>query len=264
MRAEVASLVITIGVFAAITLKCPSARAEEPVFGSPLEDLKLYVTAPLRWDEEDWLYFGGAVAAIGGSHALDSRVRSHFANGSNAALTGEDKNSLRDALPTLALIVGTGTGALFFRNTDGYRETWALFEAGLLSSATSETLRFAAGRERPDATTSPNEWRKGGTSFPSLHATAASAVGMVFAESGGDEYRWLRRIIGYGIVAGTTYMRVRDNDHWLSDTVAGGAVGFATARFVLNRQEANDRQPSAFSIQPMKGGWMLSYSMQTH
>ncbi|HEY2780301.1 MAG TPA: phosphatase PAP2 family protein [Steroidobacteraceae bacterium] len=244
-------------------MRCSPARADESVFGSPLEDLKLYVTAPLRWDEEDWLYFGGALVAIGGSHALDSRVRSHFATGSNAALTGEDKNSLRDALPTLALIAGTGTGALFFRNRDGYRETWGLLEAGILSSVTSETLRFAAGRERPDATLSPNQWRKSGNSFPSLHTTAAAAVGMVFAESGGDDYRWLRRILGYGIVAGTAYIRVRDNDHWLSDTVAGGAVGFATARFVLNRQVASEH-PSALSIQPMKGGWMLSYSIQTH
>jgi membrane-associated phospholipid phosphatase len=263
MRADVATLAIAFGVFAATTLRCSPARADESVFGSPLKDLKLYVTAPLRWDEEDWLFFGGALVAIGGSHTLDGRVRSHFATVSNAALTGEDKNSLRDALPTLALIAGTGTGALFFRNRDGYRETWALLEAGILSSATSETLRFAAGRERPDATLSPNQWRKGGNSFPSLHTTAAAAVGMVFAESGGDDYRWLRRILGYGIVAGTAYIRLRDNDHWFSDTVAGGAVGFATARFVLNRQEANDH-PSALSIQPMKGGWMLSYSIQTH
>lgn len=263
MRADVATLVITFGVFAASTLKCSSARAEEPIFGSPLEDLKLYVTAPLRWDENDWLLFGGALVAVGGSHSLDGRVRSHFATGSNAALTGADKNSLRDALPTLALIAGTGTGALFFRDTDGYRETWALLEAGILSSATSETLRFAAGRERPDETLSPNQWRKGGTSFPSLHTTAAFAVGMVFAESGGDEYRWLRRILGYGIAAGTAYIRVRDNDHWLSDTVAGGAIGLATARFVLNRREAQDHA-SALSIQPLRGGWMLSYSIQTH
>jgi membrane-associated phospholipid phosphatase len=263
MRSDLTSLVIAVAVAAVSALWCSPARAEAPVFGSPLEDLKLYVTAPLRWDEEDWLYFGGALALIGGSHALDSKVRSHFATGSNATLNGQDKNSLRDALPTIALIAGTGTGALFFRNSDGYRETWALVEAGILSSATSETLRLAAGRERPDATTSPNQWRKGGTSFPSLHVTAASAVGMVFAESGGDDYRWLRRILGYGIVAGTAYIRVRDNDHWLSDAVAGGAVGLATARFVLNRQAAQDHA-SALSIQPMKGGWMLSYSIQTH
>jgi hypothetical protein len=163
------------------------------VFGSPLEDLKLYVTAPLRWDQEDWLYFGGALVAIGASHEFDDKVRSHFATGSSDLNGGEDKNSLRDALPTVALIGATGLGALFYRDTDGYRETWALLEAGILSTATGEVLTHATGRERPDATTSPNQWGKGGDSFPSLHADAAFAVGTVFAETGGDDYRWLRR-----------------------------------------------------------------------
>ena len=74
-----------------------------------------------------------------------------------------------------------------------------MIEAGAFSGATAEVLGYATGRERPDATTSPNEWGKGGDSFPSLHTTVAFAVGTVFAESGNDEYRWIRRIIGYGV-----------------------------------------------------------------
>lgn len=256
-------LVIPVAVSVACSLSCSVARADEPIFGSPLDDLKQYVTAPVRWDEGDWLFFGGALVAIGGSHAFDSRVRAHFVTDPKAILTGKDTNSVRDALPTVALIASTATGALFFRDSDGYRETWALLEAAILSSLTSEALTYAAGRERPDATTSPNQWRHGGKSFPSLHATAAAAVGTVFAESGGDDYRWLRRIVGYGIAVGTAYIRVRDNDHWLSDSVAGGAIGIGTARFVLNRQGEHDRL-SALSIQPQKGGWILSYAVQTH
>ena len=260
---KASSLCLGASLLAMSALVCRSARADSPVFGSPLEDLKLYVTAPLRWDEEDWLYFGGALLAIGASHEFDGRVRAHFATGSNALNGGEDKNSVRDALPTVALIGGTGLGALFYRDTDGYRETWALVEAGILSTATGEVLTYATGRERPDATSSPNQWGKGGDSFPSVHADAAFAVGTVFAETGGDDYRWLRRIIGYGIAAGTAYIRVRDNDHWLSDTVAGSALGIATARFVLNRQAAQDHA-TTLQFAPMKGGWMISYAVRTH
>ena len=81
---KLARLIIPVVVSVASGSWCSVARADAPFFGSPLDDLKLYVTAPLRWDEEDWLYFGGALAAIAGSHALDSRVRTHFATGSNA------------------------------------------------------------------------------------------------------------------------------------------------------------------------------------
>ncbi|MGO9932032.1 MAG: phosphatase PAP2 family protein [Steroidobacteraceae bacterium] len=236
-----------------------AAHADEPSsVASALEDAKLYFTAPLRWDEEDWLYFGGTLVLIGASHQFDTRVRTHFATGSNALNGGEDKNAVRDALPAVAIIAGTWAYAGFLGDSDGYRETWALVEAGVLSTVTSEALSFAAGRERPDATTSPNQWREGGDSFPSVHLSAAFAIGTVFAESGNDEDRWIRRIIGYGIAGATAYVRLHENVHWLSDTVAGSAIGIATARFVLNRQ--NTENPASVQFQPVKGGWSVAYS----
>ena len=109
------------------------SRAADSFVASALEDTKLYFTAPLRWDEEDWLYFGGALVAIGVAHSFDERVREHFATGTKAVLNGgENKNSLRDAAPTVALIAGTGLAAAFWNDKDGYGETWALIEAGLI------------------------------------------------------------------------------------------------------------------------------------
>jgi membrane-associated phospholipid phosphatase len=240
-----------------------AGHAADSLLDTTLEDTKLYFTSPLRWDEEDWLYFGGALVAIGAAHSFDERVRDHFATGSKAILNGgEDKNSLRDAAPTVALVAGTGLYAAFIDDRDGYRETWSLIEAGAFSGATAEVLGYATGRERPDATTSPNEWGKGGDSFPSLHTTVAFAVGTVFAESGNDEYRWIRRILGYGVASATAYVRISENVHWLSDSVAGAALGIATARFVLNRQETQDR--GALQFQPVKNGWLVSYSIRTH
>jgi membrane-associated phospholipid phosphatase len=228
-----------------------------------LEDTRLYFTAPLRWDQEDWIAFAGALVAIGGAHQFDEKVREHFATGSKAILNGgQDKNSLRDAAPTAALIAGTGLYAAFIRDSDGYRETWALLEAGVLTGTTAEVLGLAGGRERPDATTSPNQWRHGGDSFPSLHVSTAFAIGTVFAESGNDEYRWIRRIIGYGVAGATGYVRINENVHWLSDTVAGAALGIATARFVLNRQ--NTETHASLQFEPIKNGWRVSYSMYTH
>ncbi len=240
-----------------------NASAEDSFgVGTTLEDTKEFFTAPLRWDTEDWLYFGGALVAIGAAHDFDTKVRDHFTGDAKSALNGgQDKNSLRDAAPTVALMAGTGLYAAFIRDSDGYRETWALLEAGAFSGITAEALGYAGGRERPDATSSPNEWRAGGDSFPSLHVSVAFAVGTVFAESGNDEYRWLRRIVGYGIATGTAYVRMKENLHWLSDTVAGGALGIATARFVLNREYGADHGSIAFG--PTQNGWQLAYSVRT-
>jgi membrane-associated phospholipid phosphatase len=250
----------------AIVGLCPIvAHTADSLLDTTLEDTKLYFTSPLRWDEEDWLYFGGAIIAIGAAHSFDERVRDHFATGSKAILNGgDDKNSLRDAAPTVAIVAGTGLYASFIDDQDGYRETWSLIEAGAFSGITAEALGYATGRVRPDGTTLPNEWGKGGDSFPSLHTTVAFAVGTVFAESGNDEYRWLRRIIGYGVASATAYVRVEENVHWLSDTVAGTALGIATAKFVLNRQDAQSQTRGTMQLQPIKGGWMVSYAVRTH
>ena len=57
---------------AAIGLLPIRARADESIsVKSALEDTKLYFTAPLRWDEEDWIAFGGALVAIGAAHQSD-------------------------------------------------------------------------------------------------------------------------------------------------------------------------------------------------
>jgi len=243
----------------------PAAQANaEDSFGvaTTLEDTKEFFTAPLRWDTQDWLYFGGALVAIEAAHAFDTRVRDHFTGDARNALNGgQNKNSLRDAAPTVALIAGTGLYAAFIRDSDGYRETWALLEAGAFSGITAEALGYAAGRERPDATSSPNEWRRGSDSFPSVHVSAAFAVGTVFAESGNDEYRWLRRLVGYGVAGGTAFVRMKENVHWFSDTVAGAAIGIATARFVLNREYAETHGDIAFA--PVEKGWQISYSVRT-
>ena len=92
--------------------------------------------------------------------------------------------------------------------------------------------------------------------------STAFAIGTVFAESGNDEYRWIRRIVGYGVAGATGYVRIKENVHWLSDTVAGAALGIAAARFVLNRQNAETR--ASMQFEPIKNGWRVSYSMRIH
>jgi membrane-associated phospholipid phosphatase len=228
-------------------------RAEDFPVRDVLEDAKLYFTAPARWDAKDWLYFGGTLAAIGAAHAYDGDVRRHFAIGDRALLNGQDKNSLRDAVPIAAVVVGSWAFATLIDDQAGRVESYTMIEAGAFSLITTEALKFAAGRETPNETTQVNSWGKGGSSFPSLHASAAFAIGTVLAESGGDDYRWVRRIFGYGMASAIAYERLHENVHWLSDTVAGAAIGVATAQFTMNRRQERTH-PWELSVAPMKDG----------
>jgi len=233
--------------------------ADSPIIPALAQDAKLYFTAPLRWDSQDWLHVGETLVVITAAHQFDDDVRTHFMKGRTVALDGKDPHSTRDALPAVALVAGTWAAAFWQQNSDGYEEGREMLEAAGFSAVTTTLLKVGARRRRPNETPDPNDWRSGGDSFPSLHTSAAFAIGTVLAESGSDRYRWVRRIIGYGVAGATGYARLHDNVHWLSDTVAGAAVGISTARFVMNRGEERDRK-SAFSITPTDGGVMLSFN----
>lgn len=271
-----ASVRCAAALILATTLTCTSARAEipdppepdvpvpqthEPDYGDPslLSDIKAYYTAPLHWNGTDWAWFGGSLLAIGAAHHFDTQVRTHFVN-KGGANVGENSEDLQDAIPTVAVIGATWLYAEFSDSSAGQRETWQMVEAAGLSGVTAYVLKFAAGRESPYQTSDPDEWGKssGGGSFPSLHATAAFAVGTVLAESGNDDYRWLRRLLGYGLGVATSYERLKHNAHWLSDTVAGGALGAASAHFVMQRH-SGAATSSGLELVPISGGAMLVY-----
>lgn len=228
-----------------------------------LHDAQLYFTAPLRWDSTDWMYFSGTLAAIAAAHTLDGTVRNHFV-GTHPVLDGQDPHSTDDYIPAAGLVGGTLLVAEVAGDSYGKGEVATMLEASILSTVTAEGLKYAAGRERPNGTLDPNAWRLGGSSFPSLHSDLAFAVGTVFAESGDDDYRWFRRLVGYGVGTGTVYLRLRHNAHWFSDTVAGAAIGMASAHFSVNRRrERNEGDPQALNISvvPIEGsGLKLSFS----
>ena len=240
---------------------CDEAESENcptPLSRS-LGALESYVTSPLRWSSSDWLLFGGTLAAIGVAHHFDGEVRSHFAANSASALNSSNAHDVQDALPASALLVGTWGYANVIDDDKGRQEAGTMLESAVLSVGTAYVLKYAIGREAPDQTTNPNRWRAGGSSFPSEHVTAAFAIGTVLAESGNDRYRWVRRVLGYGVAGFTAYERLDHTAHWLSDTVAGTALGMATARFAMNRRQTS-QQEATLGLAPVYRGAMVTYA----
>lgn len=228
-----------------------------------LLDIEAYYTSPLHWDARDWAYFGGALGLVAAARHYDTQVRTHFIKEGVQPIGGSTKD-LQDALPAVGAVAGTWLYANLINSSDGHREANEMVEAGALSVVTAYALKYVGARERPDQTDDPNKWRSGGSSFPSTHSAAAFAIGAVLAESGNDDYRWMRRFLGYGAVAGYTfYERLKHNAHWLSDDVAGAEIGGATAHFVMERaaERREARRNYSVSVVPLEGGAMLTYSL---
>lgn len=254
---RLAAALLATSLFAAA-----SCQARELDARAALDDAKLYFTAPLRWDVQDWTYFGATLAAVAVAHEYDDNVRNHFGVPSPTA-DNRDPHDKRDWAPAAAMIGLTWAGAALFDSRDGYEEGKSMLEAAAFTAVTTEVLKFAAGRRRPYETDRVDDWRNSGSSFPSSHASLTFAIGTVLAESGNDDFRWARRVLGYGAASAVAYSRVHDGAHWLSDTVAGAALGIATGRFVTHRADA--RQPNyAFGVQPMEHGAMITYTYVFH
>lgn len=224
-----------------------------------LDDARDYFLSPLHWDSHDWLLVGEAAAVTAAAYTLDSHVQQHFAPAD--PVPQGDPNSLRDSVPTLAMILGTATVGLVTDDPEIRSTARDMTEAVVFASGSSFALKHVFGRERPVTTTDRSAWFSGGDSFPSGHTAAAFAAAQVFADSR-PEGEWSWRIAAYSLGALTAYARVQDNQHWLSDTVAGTALGIATGRFISNRsaEPAGDRAIH-FSIHPVKGGAMLRVSV---
>jgi membrane-associated phospholipid phosphatase len=224
-----------------------------------VDDAGAYFTAPLHWNERDWFYFGGTLLAIGVAHEHDASVRDHFGTLPNAA-TKPDPHDTRDWMPTAAMIGLTWAYATAIADRDGYSEGRAMLEAAAFSAVSTTLVKLAAGRRRPSETSQVDDWRHAGGSFPSMHASVTFAVGSVLAESGNDDDRWIRRALGYGLATATAYSRVRNGQHWLSDTVAAAALGAATGHFVVNRGDEHRKRYSV-DVTPLDGGAMLRYTL---
>lgn len=112
----------------------------------------------------------------------------------------------------------------------------SLFFANLITNS----LKSVFGRVRPHRADGPMEFQpfSGHRSFPSGHSTTAFAFVTPWVL-----YYPNPATYGLWLVAGSTaFSRMATNVHWMTDILAGSAIGFTTAYF-LTRRHQEDRAP---------------------
>ena len=176
----------------------------------------------------DWsrmaLFGTGAVLA---SSLLDKRA-DQFAkdHAANRWLKGMNKIG-SNVIPWLA-IGGAGLAALDGSDPRRSRTGYAATEAGGSAFLAVYGLKTVFGRARPyveagNHSFKPLSMTAGYDGFPSGHTIITWAVATPFAEE--YDAPWL-----YGLAAITNLARVGSRNHWVSDTVAGSALGYAIGR----------------------------------
>lgn len=140
-----------------------------------------------------------------------------------------------DASDALAVAMGVGTVAVLAGQEQGTRHIVAAVQAGLWAEGITGVLKAAVGRERPilytpggvGALTDRESFR----SFPSGHTAGAFALATSLWMSERDLHGHPGAVgwLGFVGAAGMGVLRVAAGKHFLSDVLAGAAVGTASA-----------------------------------
>jgi len=123
-----------------------------------------------------------------------------------------------------------------------------LFRAQVVAQGTTQAIKFASRRMRPDGTS---------LSFPSGHTASAFAMATVLQ----DHFGWKAGVPAYLAAAWVGASRIQDDRHFVSDVVAGAVVGLTAGRSVtIGRGRAQ------FSLEPVviRGGVGVSIGRVRH
>jgi membrane-associated phospholipid phosphatase len=210
----------------------PTPTLEHEFFKNILHDQKSIWTAPFHLKRSD------AKWVVPSSIGLIALFATDRITGDEIFEANRQVNLSR-YISNAGSIYGLGAAATTFyligRKTGNYRarETGLLSAEALLDSAIVESaLKGITQRARPLDGVERSEFFDGGSSFPSGHSTQAWAVATVIANE--YKHRPAVQIAAYGIASAISVARFTGHKHYISDVVAGSAMGFGIGKFVYN------------------------------
>ena len=191
-----------------------------------------------------------AGGVILGSALLDKPVDRFMKKHADGSIT-RAWNNVGKATPVV--LVGAAAGAIAFGDSHlqnmGIISLESVLGAAALSIATKNVVNRA--RPRDELGQWSRSTNRSDASFPSNHATVAFAAVTPFAQE--YDAPWL-----YGVAAAGSLGRTAGRQHWVSDVVAGGVLGYVVGSWLWQTQRDNHR--SGFSVAPGPKSVSMSWS----
>jgi membrane-associated phospholipid phosphatase len=199
-----------------------------------VDDVKHVLTAPARWQEQEWQNFGLAAFSVIGVAAIADRpirdeMRRHAPNNKRFMLEAERFG----AEYSLAVL-----GGFYLAGSIGGNDTAAAvaqdgLAASLIASGlVTPAIKFIVGRSRPNQNAGIAQFHpfSGASSFPSGHTTQAFALASVVANH--YEETWVT-CSSYTIAGLVGIARSYHDAHFASDVLAGALIGSMVGKSVV-------------------------------
>lgn len=232
---------------AAVLVACPCHAQEKPDsikieklwsldYGKTLvRDVGYVFGAPLRWDVDDWQSFTvRAMTIMGTSALLDDPVRD-FAQRNR----GDVSDWVADRFDRFGMnyptwIIGGffAAGLILNDNTAKMVALDGLAANLIATNLITPALKDVFGRHRPFMGSGKHEFEpfSGHDSFPSGHSIKAFVNAGVIAA---HYEQWWVKAIAYGVAGLVAFARVNYDVHYLSDVLAGAAIGIAIGEGIV-------------------------------
>ena len=200
------------------------------LIGNILLDQKQIWTSPFRMHRGDakwWIGFGAVTAAL---IATDHKSSTLLENSKSQINWGNNLSQIGTSYTLLPLVAGFyGFGAI--TDDPKAREVGVLGAEALLDSLiVVSVLKPIAGRSRPNSTGEPGQFFDRGLSFPSGHAIMSWSLASIISYEYGRT-KWVP-IVAVGLAGVVSASRFTARQHYASDIVAGGAMGWFIGRYV--------------------------------
>jgi membrane-associated phospholipid phosphatase len=250
----------------------PRPTTEKNFFNNILRDQKGIWTAPFHLHQSDAKWIAPLGLSMAALIATDRHTSGELVeNGDNLSRLRISK----DISYAGSVYATGGVSAMFYfagrmRHDERAKETGLLAAEALINSAiVSQALKGISQRQRPPVDNSSGEFFDGGSSFPSGHAISAWSVATVIAEEYGPRHPAVR-YGAYALATAVGISRYTGRKHFLSDVLAGSAMGYGIGRYVYHQHHdasldsENGKQTSRLLKSRFFPAIAPAYSRQAH
>lgn len=213
------------------------------------------------WGKDETSLAWGLLLGTAAFSLLDTSVQHQLQKNQS-----DQRDEIAETIATMGSAAATlGIGGVLWgigkwNDNPDLKETGSLaLKAVVLSQLGTGVTKAIIGRQRPGSadnshTFSPFTLDDDNHSFPSSHTAGAFALASVLSQRSQKTYAPL----GYYALASLVGVaRLYQDEHWLSDIIAGALIGELSARLVLNWNQ-NQKISVSLVPHPRKGAFLMA------